>query len=86
MFVKEEQPLNAPSLIVVNPSGKVMFVKEEQSQNAQSLIVINPSGKVMFVKEGQLRNADSPILCQSLWQGNVCQKRTITKCSISNRC
>ena len=52
MFVKEEQPLNAPSLIVVNPSGKVMFVKEEQSQNAQSPIVINPSGKVMFVKEG----------------------------------
>ena len=53
MFVKEEQPLNAPSPIVVNPSGKVIFVKEEQELNADSPIVVNPSGKVMFVKEEQ---------------------------------
>ena len=62
MEVREEQPQNAPSPILVTELGMVTEVREKQSRNAKSSMFITELGMVMEVREEQPSNADSPML------------------------
>ena len=62
MLVKELQPENALSPILVTLFEIVMFVKELQPSNALSPILVTLSGITILSNELQPENAELPIL------------------------
>ena len=62
MLERELQPENAPSPILVTPSGMTMLDKEQQPLNALSPMLFTLLGITMLDRERQPENALSPIL------------------------
>ena len=60
--MREEQPANACSPMIIMELGMVTEVREEQPMNALSPMLVTEVGMVTEVREEQPPNASSPML------------------------
>lgn len=61
MLLKDEQPLNAWSLIDITEDGINIFINDVQFLNTFVLIVFNEIGKTIFLREEHPSNALNPM-------------------------